>query len=408
MAIDPGIAVGVAPDVESVTRGVASFVRRHPAALAGFVAFAVMAPLAWRYGFSYDGINMKIVAMSIARHHTPFIRQTADPYRFNTPYSSYGIGLSLVMAPLFLIGDLVSNQPGQFMHLANPLLFGVTCAVAVEILRRRHCSSRTIWLTIAVLIVCSPLLAYAITDFSEPGVALMVALIVLALDGISRGTPSAPLGAGVAVGGAVLFRTDSLVLIAIPVAVAVAVLVHGRRSQLILFGAGALPAALIWCWYNAGRFGSPFSMGYHDQTFSHPLLSGLYGMALSPGRGVFTYAPILLVGRLLWYARWWAWYGGDVWGPRFMVPILPVFVPLVAIAFERWRKSRWVFAAAIATVVIGLSGAWATLHPASAMYHSAIMPHGSSKEVMAAVTSHEWVKLTDGRMFDWSYFLFQV
>ena len=173
-------------------------------------------------------------------------------------------------------------------------------------------------------------------------------------------------------------------------------------------------------------------MGYHDQTFSHPLLSGLYGMALSPGRGVFTYAPILivglcvlpwcrgndrvigalavvlLVGRLLWYARWWAWYGGDVWGPRFMVPILPVFVPLVALAFERWRKSRWVFAAAIATVVIGLSGVWATLHPASAMYHSVIMPHGTSKEVMAAVTSPEYIKLTDGRMFDWSYFLFQV
>jgi hypothetical protein len=154
MAIDPGIAVGVAPDVESVTRGVASFVRRHPAALAGFVAFVVTAPLAWRYGFSYDGINIKIVAVSIARHGTPFVKQTADPYGFNTPYSSYGIGLSLVMAPLFKIGQVVSNQPGQFMHLANPLIFGATVAVAVETLRRRQCSSRTIWLTIAVLIVC--------------------------------------------------------------------------------------------------------------------------------------------------------------------------------------------------------------------------------------------------------------
>src|SRR5262249_21179953 len=161
---------------------------------------------------------------------------------------------------------------------------------------------------------------------------------------------------------------DSLLLIALPVTVAVAVLVRGRRRELMLFGAGALPAAVVWCWYNAGRFGSPFSLGYHDQTFSHPLLSGLYGMAFSPGRGVFVYAPILIVGlcvlpwlrgpdrvigalavvllvaRLVFYARWWAWYGGDVWGPRFMIPVLPAFVPLVALAIEKWRSSRWIMA----------------------------------------------------------------
>ena len=88
---------------------VASFVRRHPAPIVGVLAFLVTAPLALRYGFSYDGVNMKIVAASIAQHGTPFVKQTADPCGFNTPYSSYGIGLSLAVARLYFIGKLVMH-----------------------------------------------------------------------------------------------------------------------------------------------------------------------------------------------------------------------------------------------------------------------------------------------------------
>jgi len=41
---------------------------------------------------------------------------------------------------------------------------------------------------------------------------------------------------------------------------------------------------------------------------------------------------VLFVVRLLFYARWWAWYGGNSWGPRFLVPVLPAFAPVIAAA----------------------------------------------------------------------------
>jgi hypothetical protein len=46
----------------------------------------------------------------------------------------------------------------------------------------------------------------------------------------------------------------------------------------------------------------------------------------------------MLAARLLFYARWWAWYGGGGWGPRFLLPVMPLFaVPLLHV-FNRWRE----------------------------------------------------------------------
>jgi len=414
------------------TTAVVAFARRHPAPLVGLLVFMCTAPLALRYGASYDGVNMKVVAVSLVKHHTAIVVQPTDPFGFNTPYSNYGIGTSLVMAPLYWLGTLFPGDPVRWIHLTSPLLFAATCAVTVEILRRRRYSTRTVVLTTAMVVLGSPLLAYSVTDLSKPGVALMVACIVLALDEITRGRRDAALGAGLAVGGAVLFRTDSILLIAIPVAVAVAVLVRGRRRDLMLFALGGLPAALIWLCYNAARFGSPFTLGYKDQTFSHGLLSGLYGMTLSPGRGIFIYAPIIIAGlcvlltrrgpelvigilaavmlvaRIVFYARWWAWFGGDVWGPRFMIPVLPAFVPLVGAALERWRSSRWILAAGAMTMALSLVGVWVTLHPLGNVYRGGVMMPGPADKVMKQVTSPEYRDWTDNRMFDWSLFLFQV
>jgi hypothetical protein len=77
------------------------------------------------------------------------------------------------------------------------------------------------------------------------------------------------------------------------------------------------------------------------------LYVGIYGLLISPGKGIFWYAPVLIPAmygwRFLWeknaaatavaaalagsyllfYAHLIWWYGGGCWGPRFMVPVLP-------------------------------------------------------------------------------------
>ncbi len=109
------------------------------------------------------------------------------------------------------------------------------------------------------------------------------------------------------------------------------------------------------------RRGSPLETGYTDDQgeitimpysgrpgFSNPLFFGLISLLFSFGKGIFFFAPGLLlpirktlrkvqeathvdllaiytlwmgflVGLLLVYSCWWSWHGGWFWGPRFLL-----------------------------------------------------------------------------------------
>jgi hypothetical protein len=139
---------------------------------------------------------------------------------------------------------------------------------------------------------------------------------------------------------------------------------QGRLQHVVLcllpFALGLLPGLLILLWYNLARFGAPFASGYGSEAslFTTPLLVGLHGLLLSPGKSVLLYAPPLLLAlpgavalwrrgapgaallagglflsHLLLYARWGEWEGGGVWGPRFL---LPVVAPLLVLAAGLW------------------------------------------------------------------------
>jgi hypothetical protein len=113
--------------------------------------------------------------------------------------------------------------------------------------------------------------------------------------------------------------------------------------------------ALTIGYYNWARYGNPISTGYRpDETFDNPLLLGLYGLLSSPGKGLFVYVPFLaalpfsfvlfirrakreafLIGAVftfyvLLFSLWYYWWGGTNWGPRFLVPLLPFIVLLIA------------------------------------------------------------------------------
>src|SRR5579883_2046339 len=131
-----------------------------------------------------------------------------------------------------------------------------------------------------------------------------------------------------------------------------------RRVRYALAVAGALALIMLESWI---RRGSPFNSGYADdhgrQTimpysgkpgFSNPFFFGLLSLLLSFGKGIFFFAPGLLlpirqtlrtvqkttkvdvfaiytlwigflIGLLLIYSCWWSWHGGWFWGPRFLL-----------------------------------------------------------------------------------------
>jgi hypothetical protein len=123
------------------------------------------------------------------------------------------------------------------------------------------------------------------------------------------------------------------------------------RAAFVLCAASGIGVAALLA-HNALLFGGPFQFGYPAaaegakrlNSFDTPLLKGLYGFLLSPGKSVFIFAPPLLLAlaglRRLWkiergaatvavclpllylffYARYTQWEGGHCVGPRYMVP----------------------------------------------------------------------------------------
>jgi hypothetical protein len=220
--------------------------------------------------------------------------------------------------------------------------------------------------------------------FSEPLLALMMVLALLAVLRFRRtGQMRWMAASGAAAGAAVLVRDDSLFLVLVPFTIYAAAVSLRRnpnwawRLQSALAWAAPIGAAgLLALVYHLVRFGwgsGPY--GHDGMGFTQPLLGGLYGLLLSPGAGLLVFVPVLalaffgfpeffgrwraeaaliavlVVLRLLFFARWWDWQGGATWGPRYLVPLVPLMlVPVAFLPAGWWRKA----ALALGAVGVGI------------------------------------------------------
>ncbi|MFI5119370.1 MAG: hypothetical protein ACHQM4_03110, partial [Thermoanaerobaculia bacterium] len=211
-------------------------------------------------------------------------------------------------------------------------------------------------------------------------------------------------------------------LLVLAVAPLLACALFGRRKQkefswpLLFSFSGIL---LLWALFEFVRFGTLFG-GYAGETFSYPFFTGLLRLTVLPNKGLFWYAPIVLlapVGFLLLRRRdarlalasaasalsllltasaWWAWDGQAGWGPRLLLPALPpllVFAGLAASSSARLVR----FAGALALVLgtgVNLLGA---LVPFPAVYAlSSVVPPQPIPERRAKGTEYEIELGADG------------
>jgi hypothetical protein len=171
----------------------------------------------------------------------------------------------------------------------------------------------------------------------------------------------------------------------------------------ILSACGAGVTALV----NWVRWGSPLDFGHHraDEAFDFPAHWGLYGLLLSPGKSVFLYAPILLLvvvyAGTLWrrgraefvlvlgitlsylalYCRWYDWMGGLAWGPRFFVPLIPLWIALLGRVLVE-PEARGARGLIVTTALIGFGVQWLglTLYPYHTRYTDPFAWRGSFLE----------------------------
>ncbi len=365
-------------------------------AFALFLLFFSLAMLAWSGTFhSSDGLSMYAVSDSLARYgnwDTEQIRwmgiQQGNIGRDALLYSRKGLATSVMALPLLWLGlKLPGIGPVHMALLLTPLLHALTALYLYYTVRlimptiHRHKA-----LGIAMLwAFCSMALAYVKTFFSEPAVALtMIGALYHLVRFREHGKQSDAALIGIWLGISALTRLANVIVFPF---FGLAFLAYTYQQQtrfflrrrpttdwrtplrtwqtwlfadwvrrrLFAFALPIIMAGACYLWYNWLRFEDPFFSGYIEgESFSAIWWQGIFGLTISPGRGLLWYTPWLPIAFLgtyrLWqrdrilagvtagsvllyilvYSKWYLWSGGSSWGARFLVPILPFLALLVA------------------------------------------------------------------------------
>lgn len=335
----------------------------------------------WVYG---DDVLVYQVACSILEHGTFEVTAPSDgdaatraiPGRDGRRYAKYGPGLSLAVAPFVALGDFAGirgwglpetrDRDGNLRtgprvwsaSLLGPTLLGLLALAVYSLARKLSLDVPQASLAALLASLASPLTHLAMGLLSEPLSALLLTFSLLATPawGESQRGPREVLAwslSGIAYAGALSTRVFHLVLLP----AFLGILLHPwtrRRSSL-----STMARVLAWGWapacglgllaaLNQFRFGSPLETGYGSEAFRFdgPLLDGLLGLTLSPGKGLVWFWPAVLLAGFGWRdlrrlapvhatgmamgslslllaaSAFYQWHGGGVWGPRLLTPLV--------------------------------------------------------------------------------------
>ena len=296
-----------------------------------------------------------------------------------------GIGQSLAGVPFYLAGTafaaLTAVGP-SWVEFTQRVFIGWTnslvTAVGVVLL---YLIARTLgarWAhAVALALVyglATMVLPHAKTFLSEPlATTLALAATLFALRAGRDGALRDVAISGAFAGLGLFARTTSAIFA--PVILAYVLWRWRRREQASLrrrwstvvaaFGGGSALPLLLYGLANWWRYGSPFDLGYQVVSLDFPVLDGLRGLFLSPGKSLFLYAPVALLGLVaapfvrrarraevamllglglgnaLLFARFPHWHGDHAWGPRYLVMSLPFLALPAAMLLRRtpWRRA---------------------------------------------------------------------
>ena len=307
-------------------------------------------------------------------------------------YSKNTAGEALLALPLVVTGDVAAHAAGfrnERAQLAarfvasffNALVAAVLLAALYLGLRQLRVGTRAAFAAAVLLGFTTPLWIYAKSFMAEPleGLGLLLALTGAARAGAAPAPADARSGERIAALGA--FLAISAKLGVAPLALACLTAAGLRRRDAWLVPLAGVAAALAGhAVYDWARFGSPLETGYGAQAsasaFTTPLWVGIYGLLLSSGKGVAWFAPALWLAPagiaamvrsrqhsdaarrgddarragwaivlawaagLLVYGRFEHWGGDGSWGPRYLVPLLPLACVAVGFALDGASKAR--------------------------------------------------------------------
>jgi hypothetical protein len=255
----------------------------------------------------------------------------------------YSIVQEIASIPLYLLG-MLRQRAFAFVERFNMLVFFGGLVILYSLLRQ-HLDADVLRRFLLLLVAGSMFPYHTTNYYGEIFTAIAVAtgLALTARHRLIAGMTTAVIGvvnSPATVGGLCLVAARK-----------------ARQTKHWLRWAVPVAAALVLTALEAWlRRGSPFRSGYEGNAgartvlpysarpgFSYPIVLGVLSELLSFGKGIAFFAPGLLLifakrdrftaiaedfyrscglflcGLVLVYAKWWSWYGGWYWGPRFLL-----------------------------------------------------------------------------------------
>ena len=373
----------------------------------------------WRFPLGGDGRATLATSRSLLTHQTLAIDlQFASDEGFGPrakigvdgrAYGKAGLGLPIVEMPLVAVALAISRFAAvpetqaiaAILSLLNPLLTACTVILVFRLCRSLECPVPAA-LSVAVAYAFGTLAwVYAGVDGTEPLQALCLVLALLfLLESRSERLATSLSASGFALAFAVVTKPADAVLVPAFALYVIAVLRAQRLSlreaapALAQFISPLAICFLFLLWLNWIRFGSVLETGYEHDAFTNRFSSGIYGLVFSFNKGIIFYSPLVLLAPVgIWlmarahreeaalialaslsyvclFAKYAFWGAGWAWGPRYLVPLLPLLMPPVARAVAAARL--WRYLGAVLFTAGFLVNGLGVLVDGDA-YHSAIM-----------------------------------
>jgi len=298
-------------------------------------------------------------------------------------YSWHGLGQSILAIPFYIIGKYISAPENAVSIMIQ--IFGAAIAVLVFLFSTVLGYSQRISVLVSFFYgLCTFAWPLAKQPFDHTIETFFVLLSVyfLYLYVTNKKLLYLPFSA-FSLGFAFITRQTSMLVI--PALFILTIVSYLKRydvkttarmiiKDFALFSLAFLPYIGLTLWYNYYRFGSIFETGYQliearigiNFFTGTPLLTGLKGFLISPGKGFFYYSPIallfffgiktffkrhlelalcfilIILSYLLFHSKNLYWHGDWAWGPRYILAITPFLIIPIAELFKPdiWAKSN--------------------------------------------------------------------
>lgn len=332
--------------------------------------------------FLLFGINHQITSCDGIDRFKAIYKLLANSGVSETPYSMI---FPLFATPFYFISENI-DQFNWFCGRLNVFILGAGVLIFNKLLIS-HLNKKTIKIFILLLILASMFPNHMRNFYGDTFTALTVGIglmVIYLFKNKLFGWASIILG--------VCNTPASIIGFAFVLAKKT---IENKKIKYLLIIVIPILMILLENWLRRGNF---FTTNYENNQgiktilpysglpgFSYPFFFGLMSILFSYGKGLIFFCPgillifnlnqlnldvqlknflvgcfVFLLGLIVAYSKWWAWYGGYSWGPRFFLFASIPASFLIALCIEKFQKPiqiTWLLLIIILSFWVGINGA---------------------------------------------------